>query len=164
MPATLPVSYTSVPYILLTVPEVGSHSNTTSASLAHYAGKAEAEINGRINKLYQLPFGVDVPLLTTLATDLAVYYTLTRRPLVNPQSKSDPWLQKFKESRDLLDKIASGEIQLIDSNGSAIAQSTTIMDFHSTTKDYLPTMHEAEPEDWVQDPDKVQDALDDRDL
>jgi phage gp36-like protein len=155
MPATLPVSYTSVEYIRKTCPEIGSLSNVTSELLSHCAGKAEAEINGRINKRYTLPISGDVPLLTVLSTDLAIYYVLSRRPLVGPQSKGDPWLQKFKEARDILDKVADGEVQLINSSGSAIAQNVSVMQFWSTTKDFKPTFDESAIEEWIVDNNKA---------
>lgn len=165
MPATLTVSYTSVQLMLKTLPEVGSVSTVTSELLAHYAGRAEAEINARIGFRYSLPLGVDVPILTALATDLGLYYALSRKPLVGSQSKADPWLERFKEARDLLKEITEGKIELLDSDGGVLSQRTDNVQFHSTTMDYLPTFFEGGvPEDWQQDPDKTTDDLDARDL
>ncbi len=164
MPSLLPVTYTSVAYIYQNLPEIGSISNITSSHLAFFAGKAEAEINARINKLYSIPIGVDVPILTALATELTVYYALSQRPLVAPQTKSDPWLQKFKEARDMLNLIAKGEVQLLNVNGGDVAQSTDVMQFHSNTMNFDATFHEGDVESWLPDPEKIRRELAERGL
>lgn len=165
MPATLTVSYTSVELVLTTLPEVGSITTVTSNIIAHFAGRAEAEINARIGVRYQLPLSVDVPILTALATDLAIYYLMGRKPLVGAQSKADPWFAKFKEGRDLLMDIVDGKIELLTAAGAAVTQRTDRDRFYSTTDDYLPTFFEGGvPEDWTQDPDKTTDDLANRDL
>jgi len=125
--------------------------------LAHYAGRAEAEMNAKLALRYSLPFANDIPILTALATDIALYYTLSRKPLVGSQAKADPWLDRYKEARDILDKLADGTSLLMDSSLQVLGQRTDVMQFYSNTKGYLPTFDERDPEAWVQDEDKIDD-------
>lgn len=164
MPATLPVSYTSVTLMLATLAELGSVTTITSALLAHYAGKAEAEMNARLARAYAMPIAVNVPVLTAIATDLACYHVLSRKPLAGPGSKSDPWLERFKEVRELLESISKGELPLTDVDGSTVDQRTDLAPAWSTTRDQTPTMSELDAEDWIVDPDKIDSELDKRDL
>jgi len=153
----LPITYCTVDDMLTTLPEIGSVSTVTSAILAHYAGRAEAEINGRISARYVVPVSPVPPILNAIAIDLSIYYTLGRKPLVGSQSKSDPWLEKFKESRDLLMDIANGVVPLVDDAGTVIEASTTQGPFWSNKESYNPTFYEGEPEDWGTDATKVED-------
>jgi len=153
----LPMTYCTVDDILTTLPEIGSVSTVTSAIIAHYAGRAEAEINGRISARYAVPITPVPPILNAIAIDLAIYYALGRKPLVGAQSKTDPWLEKFKESRDLLVKIAEGEVPLVSDAGTPIEASTTQGPFWSNKENYFPTFYEGEPEDWGTDASKIDD-------
>lgn len=160
MPATLPVSYTSVEYIRYVVPEISSISTVTSLHLAHYAGKAQAEMNAKLSLRYSIPFTVDIPILTTIATDLACYYALSRKPLIGAASKADPWLDRFKEARDMLDKLADGTYELVDASNQVLGQRSDVMQFYSNTKGYQPTFDERDPEAWATDQDKLDDLED----
>lgn len=166
MPATLPVSYTSVQLILQAVPEIGSISTVTSLVVAHYAGRAEAELNARVGLRYTLPLASCPPLLTALATDLACYYLLTRKPLVGNQTKGDAWFDKFKEARDTVKELVEGKIELLDADGSASYTARTDNNhFYSNTMGYLPTFFDGAtgPEEFELDSDKTTDDLNDRD-
>ena len=158
--SSLPVLYTSVELVMQTVPEIGSISNATSASIAQVAGMAEAVINAKLSALYAVPVVVTVPLLTTIATDLTIYRFFTRKPLVGDQSKSAPWFDRFKESSELLDQIASGDVPLVGADGMVVDASAAAPSFFSTTDGYLPTFDEGAVEAWEQDELKRQDNED----
>ena len=160
MVATLPVSYTSVNYVYQTVPEIGSISYVTSATIAQIAGMAEAVMNAKLSNLYSIPITVEVPVLTTIATDLTIYRFFTRKPLTGEQSKSNPWFDRFKESSDLLDKIAAGDISLIGVDGSVIDISSGAPTFYSNTMNYEPMFDEGNVESWEQDSTKQEDIAD----
>lgn len=156
---TLPMSYCTVEQMLTTLPEVGSISTVTSAILGHYGGRAEAEINARLGNRYVVPFTSCPPIITAIAIDLGLYYTLGRKPLVGSQSKSDPWFEKFKESREMLKELAAGTMALVDSAGQVISQRTDIAPAWSSTMNYKPTFYEGEPEYWDVDPSKIDDEM-----
>lgn len=167
MPATVVVSYTSVSRINSAFPSIGSVSNITSAIVAQYAGDVEAEINARISKRYVLPLAVDCPILTAIATREAIFRTLVQRALIQfpaVQQGAHPLQLQHKDDQALLEKLANGEMQLVDSSGAVLAADTTQLQVYSTTKGYVPTFHEGALEDMVQDPNKLDDILADRGL
>lgn len=161
------VSYTSVSRINSAFPALGSVSNITSAILAQFAGDVEAEINARISKKYVLPLTVVCPILTAIATREAIYRTVVQRALIQfppAQQGQHPMQIQHADDQKLLKALADGEIQLVNSSGGIVAADITQMDIYSTTKDYVPTFHEGAWTDMVQDQDKLDDILTDRDL
>lgn len=167
MPATLPVSYTSVSRINSAFPMIHSVSNITSVVVAQYAGDVEAEINALISKRYALPLTVECPILTAIATREAIYRIAIQRALVQfppAQQGQHPMLTQHRDDQKLLDRIATGDIQLVDNAGAVIAGDTSQVEVYSTTKDYLPTFHEGDWGDMVQDEDKLDDIEADRNL
>lgn len=164
MPPTLPVSYSSVSLMMLTLPDIGSASTLTSASIANFAGMAEADINARISRAYNIPFTSDVPYLTTVATTKALLLLLSRRLIPLPGPRLTELLDQYRTVDEEIAAIASGLIPLVTSSGAVIGGRTDIADIFSTTMNYTPTFHEG-PSTWqVQDPNKVTDELDKRDI
>ena len=167
MPLTLPCSYTSVGLVNSAFPAIHSVSQITSTVIAQIAGSVEAEINARISKRYALPLGFECPILTAIATRETIYRLVVQRALINfppAQQGQHPLQVQHKDDQDLIKLIASGEIQIVTSSGAAVAADTTQIEIYSTTMDYLPTFHEGDWPDMVQDQDKIDDALRDRDL
>ena len=164
MPATLPVSYTTVSLMFVTLPDIGSVTTLTSAHLANFAGQAESEINAKLARAYSLPFTAEIPLLQTLATDLALYKVLTRRLFTSERLEASPWPDRYKEARETLTWIAAGELPLVDSSGAVLQGRSDIAEVYSTTKNYVPTFWEGPTGDQIQDADKIDDEADRRDL
>ena len=167
MPITLPVSYTSVSRVHSAFPMITSVSNISSGVVAQFAGDVEAEINGRISTRYALPLTVECPILTAIATREAIYRIAVQRALVQfppAQQGAHPMQVQHRDDQKLLDLIASGSIKLVDSSGAQILADVTQAEIYSTTKDYLPTFHEGDWGDTIQDPDKLDDIQTDRDL
>lgn len=163
MPITYPVSYSSTTLMLTTLPELGSVTTLTSAHLTHYAGEAQAFIDARLVRNYALPLTSEVPEVQRLATDIGVYFTL-RRLWTQERMNASVWPDRYKEATGQLDAIASGDVLLVTSSGSLLGARTDIGELSTTTMDYLPTFHEGPWTAQVQDPDKIDDTLDDRDL
>ena len=164
---TLPVSYTSVTRVNSAFPAISSVSNINSAIIAQYAGDVEAEINALISKRYALPLTVEVPILIAIATREAIYRIAVQRALVQfppAQQGQHPMQVQHKDDQKLLEKIADGDIQLIDSTGAVIAVDVTQLEVYSTTKNYVPTFHEGSWVDTTQDQSKLDDIDADRDL
>lgn len=163
MAITYPVSYTSCS-LMMTLPEIGSNSTITSQHLLTFAGMAESLINAKISRQYALPLTVDVPILQTIATDLAIYNTLTGRLYTAERMKSSAWPERYKQAMDILKEISNGTLQLLDSSGSIVAARTDINEVWSDKMDYIPTFHEGNITDSIQDEDKIDNELDRRDL
>jgi hypothetical protein len=167
MPATLPVSYTSVGYIGSAFPAVFSAANVTSAVVAHYAGMEEAIINAKLAKLYALPFTQEVPLLTALSTDLTIAAILTKRTAAHfttEQNQANPFIATRKRAMDMVEQIAKGELALLSASGQIIETSNEGIEVWTSTMDYKSTFHEGRIEDMIVDPDKLDNILSDRGL
>ena len=70
----------------------------------------------------------------------------------------------MENANDLLDRLASGEMRLMDASGAPVAWASADMPF-STTQDYKPTFYDGDvgfPAYGV-DPNKTQDEADARD-
>ena len=167
MAITSVVSYTSVERINQAFPAISSVSNITSAVVAQYAESVESEINAKISKRYTIPLTVQSPLLIAIATRETIYRIAVQRALVQfppAQQGRHPMQSQHIDDQKLLEQIAEGGVQLIGADGVALAANTTDVEVYSTTKTYLPTFHEGAWGDMVQDQDKLDDILADRDL
>lgn len=149
---------------MMTLPEIGSNSTITSQHLLTFAGMAESLINAKISRQYALPLSVEVPILQTIATDLAIYNTLTGRLYSAERLKNSTWPERYKQAMDILKEISDGTLQLLDSSGSIVGARTDINEVWSDKMDYIPTFHEGSFADSIQDPDKIDNELDRRDL
>lgn len=158
------VSYTSVDQIEATMSLIGSMSTITSANIVKHASAAESEINAKIARRYSIPISGTVPILETLATDMAVYRILTGRAIIKEEH---PWFSRYKDANKILDSIMSGTTLLITNSGDVIsARSDELsgMQPWSNRKDYHPTHWEGPWTHHVQDEDKIDDESDERDF
>jgi phage gp36-like protein len=164
MSASLPASYSTVLLCYLTLPDLGSVTTLTSAHIAGFIGQAEAEINARLVKSYALPLAVEVPLLTMLATDLAIYRVLTRRLYTAERLQQSPWPDRYREAQQTLVAIQDGALPLVDSSGAVVGGRTDVAELWTTTKNYVPTFWEGHAGDQGQDPNKLEDEAARRDM
>lgn len=151
------VSYTSVDRMLLTLPEIGSMYTVSSAQLLLHAADAEALINAALAKRYSLPISGDVPLLTAIATDLAIYRALTGRITIKAEH---PWFVRYKAALDMLEKIVSGDVPLVTTSGTLVGVSQMVP--WSTTMTYNPTHWEGGWTMHAIDSDKLEAEADKR--
>ena len=158
------VSYTTVTQILQTLSALGSISTLNNSLLLLHAGQAEALINAKIAKRYTLPLTQSVPILETLATDIAIYNVLTTRISLKTEVGQHPWFQRFKMALDTLDDIVNGDVVLVGTQGTIVEDRSDLTEMYSTTMTYKPTTYEGPVELQDKDPDKVKDNLDARDL
>jgi phage gp36-like protein len=122
--------------------------------------QVEAMINAKISKLYSVPVAGSPPLLEMIARDLSMYRILSRRVYPQERASNSDWPDRFKESMELLDQIANGEMTLLTSSGVAVSQlSTTGAVPWSNTSNYTPTfLDDGDDIGAVIDPDKQDDA------
>lgn len=156
------MSYTTVDRIIEEYPMINSMTTVSSLSILNQISNAEAEINGRIARLYTVPV-VDAPQLTAIATDFTMYRIL-RRVFTQERLKNSDWPASFKDASDLLKDIASGKAHLTTSSGDLVAGRTDVSQVWTNKIDYEPTFDEHGRYDQIVDPDKVEDLEDDRDL
>lgn len=159
------VSYTNVDRMILEFPMINSMSTVSSAQLAAFIENSESHINGILANNYTIPVtGSGVPpILTTIATDLAIYRVL-RRIFTKERLKDSDWPGTYKETTELLNKIAEGGIPIVNPDGSVVEASTAEAQVLSNNRNYLPTFHEGHEFDHIQDKDKIEDIESDRGL
>lgn len=155
--------YTTVS-LMMSMPDIGSNTTITSAHFCAFAEEAESEINARIAKTYALPISGPIPLLQTLATDFAIYKTLSKRLYSAERMKGTTWPDRYKEIVETLKEIADGKLAMVDSSGAVIGARTDLNEVWSNNMDYPPTFHEGPIGDSVQYSDKIENELDRRDL
>lgn len=159
---TLPASYCTVADIFSVVPGIGSDSRVTSDFVALEIGKTQARINVALAPRYSVPFSSAPPIIQAIATDLTAKAILEKTIFATNRQADDKLITGFEWAADLLASISSGTATLVDSAGSAVTERSTTNVIWSSTQDYLPTMHEGEWGDMVQDPDKLDALVDDR--
>ena len=160
------LTYTSVARVYDLEPMVGSLSDLTSASIvAAFATPAEAEMNARLSRRYEVPVTGTVPLLQAIADDLTVYRILSRRVFTQDQLKNSVWPDKFKESMESLNEIAAGKILLVDNTGTLVGTRATVAAAATNVDTYQPTFHDGG--DWldqIKSGDKTTDEEDARSI
>ncbi len=159
-------NYTSVDRVYDLEPLIGSLSDLTSAQvLSVFIDAAEAEMNARLARRYTVPVPGTIPLLQAIADDISVYRALSRRLFTQDQLKDSIWPDRFKESLETLDELASGKVLLVDDSGAVVSTLGTVASAKTNVEAFLPTFHEGGTWlDQVKDPDKVDELLDERDL
>ena len=92
-------------------------------------------------------------IIESLAEDIASYYVMRGLYSGKLPSKNE-WINKYKEAKDTLEKIAAGTLQI---EGITLKVGTV----QSTTKDYKRTFDERDETNWKTDSDKLEDLADD---
>lgn len=156
--------YSTVSHMLATIPVVSSRTNATSADLSVFLTRAEGVMDAKLAKRYALPLTGSYQILNHVATDLSCYYFLSRRVFTQERANDSTWPDRFKESMELLDSIASGEIPLVGADGAVLSPSSALLHVWSSTEDYEPTMTEDIEANQVVDPDKIDDLRADREV
>jgi phage gp36-like protein len=153
----LPFSYTDLNTIFAAQPDVAS---IDAVQIEEAAGEAEAEINGYLARLYVLPLAPPVPpLLTTLATNIAIYKVYTAVTFSRPQRDVETaWAERYRAAIAILLKLASGEMLLIGADGILIPTlAETAGVAWSNTMRYHPTFGEGNVDGFFVDRNKLED-------
>ncbi|GAH37273.1 unnamed protein product, partial [marine sediment metagenome] len=118
--------------------------------------KAEAEIRAAFSSdlLAALDALENTPaIIKSLAEDIASYFVM--RGLYTGRSPSiNEWIEKYKEAKETLKKIAEGTLQI---EGITLKVGAV----QSSTKDYKRTFDERDETNWETDPNKLGDLADD---
>ncbi len=160
---TLPVSYTTVDDMIDTFPAINSITNIASREQHFHAGHAEAIINSAISRRYNLPLSGSYPILTAIATDFAVFRIISTFQSLTVGDGDRPFYQRFKQAKELLKKLVTGEMMLVNSAGVIEPGRDDVGEVWSTTEGYTPTMAEIPFSEQFVDPDKIENERDKRD-
>lgn len=158
-------SYTNVPKVLALYPAIGSASAVSSATIFEYITATTDEIDAKLSSIYAVPIANGAPVLQTLATRMATADLMTWRALAHvgaDQQGKSPFFARLKECRDLLDKLASGAMGLLDSTGAVVPIRSTLA--ITSTKSFQPTFQEDSWLDNVVDPSKLDSIAGNRGL
>lgn len=153
-------SYTNASLVQAVFTSLGSISTLTDSVILLHAGQAEAYINAKIAKKYTLPFTQHIPILETLATDLAIYNILTTRISLRTEAGTHPWFQRFKQAMDTLNEIVDGTMVLVGTDSVIMPLRSDNTEAYSNTMDYNPTTFEGPLELQHLDPSKLESSLD----
>ena len=133
-----------------------STTDVPTALLAKAIIKADAEVRAAFSSdlLAALDALETTPaIIKSLAEDIASYYVM--RGLYSGKSPSiNEWIDKYKEAKDTLEKIAEGTLQI---EGITLKVGAV----QSSTKDYKRTFDERDETNWKTDPNKLEDLADD---
>ena len=133
-----------------------SATDVPSALLTKAIIKADAEIRAAFSSdlLAALDALENTPaIIKSLAEDIASYYVM-RGLYSGKMPSTNEWIDRYKEAKDTLEKIAEGNLQI---EGITLKVGTV----QSSTKDYKRTFDERDETDWKIDPDKLEDLADD---
>jgi len=152
---SLPVTYTDVFQIMRAQPEMQS---ILPEQIEQAAGEAEAEINGHLAKLYKLPLTVAVPLLTTVATEMAVYKIFASKSFsAPPRPVEAAWVERYRSAIAILLKLATGEMVLVGVDGAVVPPLANIASAWSSKMQYTPTFGEGADQGFFVDRSKLED-------
>jgi phage gp36-like protein len=159
------MSYCSITAIYSNLPQI---PNTATANgyprakevIESHIRRADGIIDGKCARRYSLPFNPVPPMIRSIAEDIVSWYTLRSFYSKDGQNKSE-YLADFKdEAIVMLNLIMTGDIDLVDTSGSAVPVLTTELTdmISSNTQDSQPFFDIDDPTDWKFS-DDVTDAI-----
>jgi len=92
-------------------------------------------------------------IIKSLAEDIASYYVM-RGLYSGKMPSTNEWIDRYKEAKDTLEKIAAGTLQI---EGITLKVGA----IQSSTKDYKKTFDERDETNWKTDSDKLEDLAND---
>jgi phage gp36-like protein len=133
-----------------------STNEVPAALLAKAIIKADAEIRAAFSSdlLAALDALETTPaIIKSLAEDIASYYVM-RGLYSGKMPSTNEWIDRYKEAKETLEKIANGILQI---EGITVDMGA----IQSSTKDYKRTFDERDETCWGPDPDKIEDLNND---
>ncbi len=140
-------------------------NSITTVTIALHIRRTDGLINGICARRYPVPFTVTPPYIRTLAEDIVSYYTYRSFFTQDSQNKSE-YLEELKDDAlDNLNKIAEGDIDLVDTSGSSISERTaeSVEKISSSTEDQQSFFDIDNPTDWAFPDDRKTEVSDARD-
>lgn len=138
----------------------GGYSQTAAIIGAHIV-RAEAFINGKLARRYDVPFTTTPPLVGIIAEDITSYYTYRSLYAKDNHNTS----QRISEyggdgtttAFALLEQIRIGEIDLVTTAGALISERTTEQtdSVQYTNESYTPIFDVDDTMNWSVDSDRL---------
>jgi len=100
--------------------------------------RVDGLVNGKCARRYGVPFEPVPPYIRTLSEDIVSYYTYRSFFTQDAQNISEYLGELKDDAMAALDGIMNGEIDLVDTSGSALPEQTENVEdrISSTTEDY----------------------------
>lgn len=163
------MAYCSITAIYTALPKLpntttGEGFSICAKTINLHIRRADGRINGKCSRRYSVPFSVTPPYIRTLAEDIVSYYTYRSFFTSDNLNKSD-YLEELKETAYAdLDLIMNGDIDLVDTSGSAVPGITTeLVDrVGSNTENYATYFDIDDSLDWDFDEDLKTEVKDGR--
>lgn len=155
----------NIPLLPQSIGATGYH--TIKDRISRHIIRADNLINSMISNRYDVS-GFDTsgsvpPLLQTFSEDISTYYEY-RSEFSGDNQNDNEWLDRYKDSMDFLKDIRDGNMDLVDSTGSLIAErEIAALDLvESNNESYQPLFDEDGPLEWKVDDDKLDTIEDNR--
>src|SRR6516164_1346580 len=159
-----PLTYTTPTLVIAAFPWANAENKEIVPEMIETAVDwAQAEVKAYIAGRYALPLANPVPLLTRIATDLAIYFVWTARPFTPPPRVVETaWPLRYQNAIALLVNIQAGQMALVDVTG-VIVTPGVVGSAWSSTMNYQPTFADG-LDDRISrgDPDKEEAAKNSR--
>lgn len=125
----------------------------------------EGYVNSVISRRYDVTAFTTTsipPLLRKITEDLSIYEVLKKTGY--RANERNEFLDDFKDSKNILEQIAKGEVELTYTDGSTVAiNSNEVSKLKSSTEDYNATTNLDDETNWEVDGDQLEDIEDERD-
>jgi phage gp36-like protein len=150
-------SITAIYDMLPKLPDTNTSAGYTqcAATIDTHIRRTDGLINGKCARRYSVPFDPVPPFIRTIAEDITCYYTMRSFYSQDAQNRNE-WATEHKDNAlEFLDEIMSGDIDLVDTSGSAVpVQEDEIIDqVSSNTQDYQPYFDIDSDMEWKFDED-----------
>ena len=161
-------TYATTSSLLLLLP--GLPQTTTAAGytscvalMGSQITRAEALIDAKIGGRYTLPLSPIPPVIRAIAEDISGYYIYRSYSIQDNQNRANYEALRdiYQDAIKQLDEIGSGALDLMDTSGSAVAE-TIEHGADSNTIDYQPFFDVDDPTDWAFDSENLDDVADKR--
>lgn len=118
---TLACSYSTVADVFAAYPMIGSVTAIGSAGVALAISTQQARIDARLAGRYAVPFADAPPVISSIATQLAVHQLLTQRVFTGERGATSEWPDAaWKWAIDMLDALSAGSAFLISGSGTIV--------------------------------------------
>jgi phage gp36-like protein len=161
------MSYCSITAIYSNLPNI---PNTATANgyfrskniIDTHIRRADGVIDGKCARRYSLPFNPVPPMVRSIAEDIVSWYTMRSLYSADGQNKNEHLAEFKDEAITMLNMIMNGDIDLVDTSGSAVPTNSTEVEdrISSNTQDYQPLFDIDDPTNW-DFADDLKDAVDD---
>jgi len=125
-----------------------SYDTTITAHIV----RADSIINAKLSVRYSVPFATTPPLIETISTMLASYFTMLAQFTGDSVNRSE-WTLEYKTALQMLNDIAEGVLPILTDAGVQLALNGDPVS--SNNKDYTPVFDMGDIIDSRVDPDLI---------